>query len=199
MDRGNKYSKGLTPNDEKRTIDQLIDESRLDELIQELKNESDRAAVILITSYIDDQLGILLSYLFVEDSQHDKDFYGSNGISTFGLKIDLCYRLGIVSKVLWRDLKIIKSIRNSFAHDLANCNFSNSDIASRIRELSRFIAIIPRQGFLKPGESRDTMNNRDIFTGYTTLILFELELKAYSVKNIMAKEKEWIYSPLKKE
>jgi len=52
-------------------------------------------------------------------------------------KIDVAYRLGLISNKFSRDLHIISRIRNDFAHNIAGCDFQNPSVKSRIETLNR--------------------------------------------------------------
>jgi len=128
-------------------------------LIEQFQKESDRAAVILITSILDELLLKLLKCFLVPiSSSEDNLFDNANSpLSNFSSKIDISFRLGLISNKFSRDLHLIRKIRNSFAHDIFNCNFENGAVKSRIDELeksiihSQKIDNIPRQDDLLKG------------------------------------------------
>jgi len=83
---------------------------------------------------------VLLAF-FVSDAPHDKKVFDGNGpLSTFSSKIDLCYRLGLISKDEYRVMHVVRSIRNQFAHKLGGVAFSSQSIADRCKSIS-----IPRR------------------------------------------------------
>jgi len=123
----------------KKTKVQIFDiaEKQRDFLFDQFQKESDRAAVILVVSIIDENLTtILKSYLVPNPSSSDSLFDNAmSPLSNFSSKIDMCYRLGLISGKFARDLHIVRKIRNSFAHDIYGCSFDNGSVISRIREL----------------------------------------------------------------
>jgi hypothetical protein len=105
----------------------------------EFDKESDRAAVILTASMLDETLKDLLeSHLIPCSSSDDPLFDGSNApMGTFSARIECAYRLGLISKNFAKCLHITRKIRNAFAHDVAGCTFSSQSVAARVRALKQ--------------------------------------------------------------
>lgn len=99
--------------------------------------ESDRACVILTVSFLDELLTLCLRMkLVAAPSSADSIFEGGNApFASFSSKIDLAYRLGIISNRLCRDLHLVRKIRNDFAHNIEGCHFSGQKVHNRVREL----------------------------------------------------------------
>lgn len=125
----------------KKNID---NEWKMNFLFEEFEKESDRAAVILAVSLIDEALySLLKAYLVPINSSTDEMFEGANApIGTFSAKINMAYRLGLISTKFARDIHLLRKIRNSFAHDVYGCNFENGSVKSRIIELNKSITSI---------------------------------------------------------
>ncbi|MEY1639740.1 MltR family transcriptional regulator [Tenuifilum osseticum] len=102
----------------------------------ELSDESDRGCVLLGSSYIENQLKILLEKILIGTKKHKKDLFSGYGpLSTFSSKIKLSYSLGIISENLYKELEIIKSIRNLFAHYPDKISFDNVEIIKLCNKL----------------------------------------------------------------
>lgn len=145
-------------------------------VIKEFKKESDRAAVILVAASIEEALfTILKSFLIPIPSSTDNLFDGPNAaLSTFSSKIDMSYRLGLISSRLCRDLHLIRKIRNAFAHDIYGCNFENGGIKSRVKELSKNCEIMPLyEVLLKEKHTMVQEGTRGVFLFVSSLILFD--------------------------
>ena len=99
--------------------------------------ESDRACVILTVSFLDELLTLCLRMRLVANPNAiDSLFEGGNApFSSFSSKIDVAYRLGIISNRLCRDLHLVRKIRNDFAHNIEGCHFSDQKVHNRVREL----------------------------------------------------------------
>lgn len=101
--------------------------------------ETDRAAVILSTAMLEQSLETLLkSRLVPLPDGDDKLFDGPYApLASFSAKIDMAYRMGLISVNLCRDLHLIRKIRNDFAHDVSNCSFEDVKTKERIIQLIR--------------------------------------------------------------
>jgi len=150
------------PNEELQTIEQQSTSTSsqwtLDFLFTEFQKESDRAAVILAASLIDDSLTQLLKSYFVPNpATRDELFDGpTSPLSNFSAKITLAFRLGLISAKLCRDLHIIRAIRNDFAHNIYGSSFEDGSVKSRIQALraSAIFAQRRKPGALMPATPR---------------------------------------------
>lgn len=92
--------------------------------------ETDRGQVLIAASLIDQMLGqILKSYLL--DNQQTKDLFNAPNapLSSFSAKALLCSSLSFISVEEFRDVNIIRRVRNDFAHNI-ECSFASPKIAS---------------------------------------------------------------------
>ena len=106
---------------------------------EEFRKETDRASVILASAMVERALGDLLrARLVPSPSAEDSVFDSAYGpLSTFSARIDVAYRIGLISLNLYRDLHIIRRIRNGFAHDIHGCTFEDLSVLDRIAALMR--------------------------------------------------------------
>lgn len=124
----------------KNKIDDLYIEA-FDKFIDQFKEESDRAAIILGASKLDYLLyAICNNFLIPNYSRSDDLFDGDSPLSTFSAKINLCYRLGIIDSQFAKALHLIRKIRNDFAHETSNAKMGSSPHSDRIRELTVLIS-----------------------------------------------------------
>jgi|WetSurMetagenome_2_1015567.scaffolds.fasta_scaffold174759_2 DNA-binding MltR family transcriptional regulator len=104
---------------------------------EEIFGKADRSVSIVGAAFLDDILGKMIRLFMVENCEDvDQLFTGMNPLSTFSARIRIAYALGLVTKDEYHDLKIIKDVRNRFAHHI-NCSFANqsvSDKCSNIRQ-----------------------------------------------------------------
>ena len=107
-------------------------------LRREFRGESDRACVILAASLLDNALlSLLRARLVATPSATDSLLDGANApLSTFSARIDMCYRLGVLSAKFTRDLHLVRKIRNQFAHNITGCSFEESSVRDRIQALA---------------------------------------------------------------
>jgi len=90
-------------------------------MIKEIKKilltENTRAKVIISSVYIEKLLEDLLCK-FLINGFDEKIFEHDGPLSTFNYKIKMCFSLGLISKVEYRFLNIIREIRNLCAHSI---------------------------------------------------------------------------------
>jgi DNA-binding MltR family transcriptional regulator len=85
--------------------------------------DSDRAAAILASSYLEEALGEYIKLFLVEDSSIDELFRGYGPLSSFSARIGIAFATGLVTKRMRDDLNSIRKIRNHFAHHPAETSF----------------------------------------------------------------------------
>lgn len=104
--------------------------------VNEFKNESDRAAVILGAAKLDVLLYQLLqSFLRPSTSKSDDLLDGDSPLATFSSKITISHRLGLIDDTFCKSLHLIRKIRNSFAHEISGISLDSGSHRDRIKEL----------------------------------------------------------------
>ena len=168
-----------------------------DILHAEFDKESDRAAVILVGSIVDELLKSLLSaHLVAVTSSKDDLFDGPNApLSDFNARIEMAYRLGIVSVKFTRDLHLIRKIRNEFAHNIHGCSFNDARVSSRIVELTKSHGIIGRSKHKYP----EILSTRDQFLQSASWMTWHLTQEIKETQSIQPKSEEWGYTFIWKE
>lgn len=97
-----------------------------------LSEESDRGSALLAGSYLDEQLKLLLLNKFVQDENIADKIVSQNGpLGAFSARIDTAYLLGLISKSTFKDLHLIRKIRNDFGHSPRPIAFTDSPISDR--------------------------------------------------------------------
>ncbi|HEY6527056.1 MAG TPA: hypothetical protein VIZ65_00055 [Cellvibrionaceae bacterium] len=109
----------------------------LPDVVKALMSESDRGAVVLAGSYIENLLGVSLRSKFkVKTKKLDESIFGANGaLSTFSQRIDICESFGFIKAEICTELKIVKSIRNEFAHHPFDARFKDQEIDKLVKKL----------------------------------------------------------------
>ena len=115
-------------------------------LKSEFDQGSDRSCAIVVAAILEERLKKLLSARFLPNaSKHDPLFDGPNApLGSFSAKIDMAFRIGLISHKFTRDLHLIRIIRNAFAHNFSPLSFDSADIQSRVMELDRSHQIFER-------------------------------------------------------
>jgi len=158
----------------------------------EFAKESDRAGVIIAVAMLDRVLEtILKAYLVPTDSPEDSLLEGAYApIATFNARIDLAYRLGLISARFCRDLHLIRRIRNDFAHNISSCNFEDSSVHSRIIELVRSSTIIERDTKIR---KRFPEGSRGDFQMIVSWMLWCLWSQSEEIHSTEPSDIEWGY------
>ena len=96
----------------------------------------DRSCAILFTAYLDNCLGetFLCITKHPEDAR-EKLLKDTRPMGTLSAKIDLLWVLGQLSEPVYRDMHLIRRIRNEFAHSVAISSFNQDPVRSRCLEL----------------------------------------------------------------
>jgi len=109
-----------------------MDQSGLDALKKECAGESDRGAALLAAAYLEGTLEQALRRCLVRDELGDMLFDESGGpLGTLAAKLKLGRALGVIPELIFRDLELIRSIRNDFAHHPDRLTFDTPSVSSR--------------------------------------------------------------------
>jgi hypothetical protein len=103
----------------------------------QLRDETDRGAVIVAAALLEDALeSMLLARLVPSPERDDELFHGPYApLSTFSAKIDFAYRVGLIRLSVRSSLHLLRRIRNEFAHSATTGSFESQSVVSRLREL----------------------------------------------------------------
>jgi len=99
--------------------------ARYNEMARLYSEESDRGAAVLAASYLDQYLGERLRAQLVDDPSVDELFRGYGPLSTFAAKTDMAFALGLMTRDMKSDVRLIRKIRNHFAHHPEFTSFNN--------------------------------------------------------------------------
>jgi mannitol operon repressor len=159
----------------------LADRSRLKDwqgFYDELNEEtSDRAVAIVGTEFLSGHLGQVIESFLIDDAEAS-DFLDPGNpfapLGSFGARIKAAYCLGLISQDEYNDLKIIKNIRNSFAHGLHGLSFLTPDIQAECEKLKCPQKVMATH--LPPSA-------RDQFTVALALLLSAMSMRTIEVKD----------------
>lgn len=109
----------------------------------EFENATDRAVAVVAGAFLEELLEDLLKTFFVKDEKSNKKvFEGYGPLATFNSKIEISYRLGLITKNERNKLHTIRSIRNDFAHTVGDLSFSNQSISDKCQNISVPIELV---------------------------------------------------------
>lgn len=140
---------------------------------REFGDESDRAAAILGATYLDECLRELIANFLVDDSTEVDKLLGGP-LQFFGSRVRASYCMGLISEDEYHDLKIIRDVRNDFAHDLHGLSFSTPSVIKQCSALQ-----LPRKA---PRWPYATAGGRDPFMVSVALLSFQLKLRILKQK-----------------
>jgi DNA-binding MltR family transcriptional regulator len=105
---------------------------------------SDRALGIIAASLVEIHLTKLIKRAFIQETEdggkettvESKMFQSAGPLGPFASKIRLAYLMGLISQELFKNLEIMREIRNRFAHETEIGNFDHPQISSRCRNFT---------------------------------------------------------------
>lgn len=121
--------------------------ARYDELLEMLKGYTDEiskhthaGAVMVFAAAVEEQLkaAIMTRMKGISGRQEARLFENYGPLSSFSAKIDVSYALQIITTEVWTDLKVIKEIRNEFAHTAKYINFQTPTVVFVMKKFSSF-------------------------------------------------------------
>ncbi len=112
---------------------------KLNRFISAIRKQDDQAMVLSLATFLEDTLGRLLIAYF-RSCKATKDLVeGFNApLGTFGSRIKAVYAFGLVTDDQFKDMEVLRRIRNHFAHNWEGISFERNDIQSLIGQLSGY-------------------------------------------------------------
>lgn len=152
-------------------------------LLDIAREESDRGSVLIHASMLDDMLGQIINAYLISDQETEALTDGFNApLGTFSARILMAFSLGTISKEEYRELVLIRKIRNDFAHSI-EASFADARIGSRCHEL-----IFAAQPY---GEV--TVDARGRFLTSAAALILKLVNRAHYVGQERLTNKSWRY------
>jgi DNA-binding MltR family transcriptional regulator len=144
--------------------------------VTHLDNDSDRAVGVLAAAIVEVWLTSAIKTKFHKPEGHEKVlerlFEVGRPLGGFDVKIDVAYLLGLLSPDAFDDLKVMKGIRNDFAHKLEMASFKIASIKSRcfnLKLVDKKVGDIPLQELKEmlatPEKMLERGDGRFLFTG----------------------------------
>ena len=129
-----------------------------DGFLSEFQRESDRSAAILAAAFLDEALGRILKKSMIANKKLTDKLLGPVGpLGSFGSRILICYLLGRISDEEYRDLEVVRKIRNDFAHKMHGMSFETEGIKGRCSNLILANKVTTFKQFEKAG-ARERFN-----------------------------------------
>lgn len=97
--------------------------------LSEFNNESDRGAALVAASLLDEQLHDVLFAFFADVPTSKELLEGMNApLGTFSSRLSAAYSLGLIQENEFREINIIRKVRNEFGHKWRGIDFKNQKI-----------------------------------------------------------------------
>ena len=133
------------------------DISSLQQAATTFTKQTDRGSALIAAAWVDDALEVYLRASFRPDKKIANEILRPDGpLGSFSARIKSAYLLGIIEPTAFRDLEIVRAIRNDFAHVRQRIRFTDPSIKERCKRLHAVKALdlgglsirSPRQMFL---------------------------------------------------
>ncbi|UAL11122.1 hypothetical protein [Caulobacter segnis] len=167
------------------------------EAFSDLTTATDRAVAIIGGSIVDVRLEVALRQRLRPSGKALKRVFAFGGaLGSFSAKIDMAHLMGLISAEAYRDLHLIRDVRNTFAHDLTINSFEAPSIKNKLDALTLVDTHIgdhdgPKGGFVLAMNPADPpprlrlvdypqrkLRARDRFVMTTSLITSTLGIKS---------------------
>lgn len=113
---------------------------RLNRFMLLIQKQDDQAMVLSLATFLEDTLGRLLIAYFRSCKATKELIEGFNApLGTFGSRIKAVYAFGLVTDDQYKDMEILRKIRNHFAHNWEGVSFERNDIQALVGQLSGYV------------------------------------------------------------
>lgn len=111
----------------------------LNRFLSLIGEQDDRAMVLSLATFIEDTLGRLLIAYFRNCKATKELVEGFNApIGTLSSRIKAVYSFGLVTEDQYKDMEILRKVRNQFAHNWEGVSLARNDIQATIGQLSGY-------------------------------------------------------------
>jgi hypothetical protein len=103
--------------------------------LKTISEESDRGAVLVGASLLDDALGKALKKKLVSATKNEDSLFdgGYSPLRSFAAKVELAFRLGLITRKTKQMLDTVRNLRNDFAHGTETIALNDEKVKNRIR------------------------------------------------------------------
>ncbi|PZX45670.1 mannitol repressor [Roseinatronobacter thiooxidans] len=171
----------------KRGLDDPFYE-RLHTFLNATKGETERGRALVAASLIEEMLEEVLRGFFLADSATKKLFDDPNApLSTLSSKASASRALGLISAEEFRDIELVRKIRNAFAHSVM-CSFDNDKIKSWASALKVGMSTLDA---LENGHKSRVDDPKQRFGMVTASLVSSLYNRAHYVKKERLTDRTW--------
>ena len=153
-----------------------------------VKGETPRAVVLIYTAAIEQALQEAIRGFLVPSNQKDDSLLETIA-NSFENRIDLAYRLGMISHGMWRDLHIFRDLRDDCLARIEAFSFDHTPIQSSVASLVRNVG---KQAFA--GLPIGRMDTEARYAFLARLFLVHLQNFKNSTKRLPETGRERLYA-----
>ena len=152
--------------------------------VDEIKKETDRGLPLVSTSLIDHLLQETLRAFCCEVKSVQSLLDDGNApLGTFSSRINACHALGLIDDYEWREVTLLRKIRNLFAHSKHGFDFGDAKVQGLCASL---------ESDLPQGEGYPLTSARFRFTNATVCLVLRLYHRPDWVALERRKPREWV-------
>ena len=109
---------------------------RLGKFLDSFYKESDRGAILMAGSVLDEVLSSMLQAFFIDTSESKRLVNDFNApLGTFSSRILAAYAMGLIEKQEYIEVEAIRKIRNLFGHSWDGIDFETPKVKGQIEKL----------------------------------------------------------------
>ncbi|EHT7313163.1 hypothetical protein KYI65_004400 [Escherichia coli] len=102
-----------------------------------LDSLDERGLILSLAAFSEDALGKMLLTFMLDNKASKELIEGFNAPpGTFSSRIKACFSLGLITEGQYKDLELLRKIRNKFSHSWENISIEDQDISQQIKALS---------------------------------------------------------------
>jgi len=154
----------------------------LSNFIAEFNDESERGAVLVAASRLEEMLGDIIRAFLRDGKTTISLIEGFNApLSTFSAKAAASHAMGLITDREFQEVSLIRKIRNEFAHRWDGVSFNSQ----KVKDLS--IRLRP----YGDAETRSTISVRGRFTFAVVLLISDLMWRHQQIAGLKIREPNW--------
>jgi hypothetical protein len=152
--------------------------------LQELQGESDRGLALVGASVLDEKLRATLAAFMAESGAASRLLDAGNApLATFSARADACLALGLIDQFEHDEIRLVRKVRNEFAHGLHGTSFQSEPIKGYCSSL---------KSHLPEGAGHPTADARFRFIHSIVGLVSRLYYRAEWVARERRTLKEWV-------
>lgn len=121
-----------------KKFDDLPTSRRHNAIVEEIEDEAqtDRAVAIVGAAYVDLVLRDAITARLLADEKLMNELFENRGpLQDFWARVQVAFALQIIGRGAYEDFRVIKNIRNAFAHSADALDFNQQDVAQLCERL----------------------------------------------------------------